>query len=50
MNAVSDRSWRRDQGSVSESSEFADVTCGMGSCSHTPKYASSGDIRLLSLV
>ena len=50
MNAVTDRSWRRDQGGASESSEFADVTCGMGSCSRTPKYASSGDRRFLSLV
>lgn len=43
MNAVSDRSWRRDQGDASESSKFADATCGMGSGSHAPKYASSGD-------
>lgn len=41
MNAILDRSWRRDQGGASESSEFADVTCGMGSCSHTPKHVSS---------
>lgn len=46
MNAISDRSWGRDQGDASESFEFADATCGTGSCSHTPKYASSGDRKI----
>lgn len=39
-----------DQGGAPEPSEFADVTCGTGSCSHTPKYVSSGGRGFLSLL